>query len=198
MRVHRNDTNQRQESWLMAHVRAFEFFGGVPQLLVPDNLKAAVSRADRYEPVLNENYCKLARHYNTAVIPARPRKPEDKPKVENAVVVVERWILMRLRHEVFHTLAALNLAISELLQDLNERSFRRLPGCRKSLYEKLDKPALKALPPYRYEYVDIRRTKVGPDYHVLYGKHAYPVPHALVGSHIDIELHGRHGAASAW
>lgn len=130
MRVHRNDTNQRQESWLMAHVRAFEFFGGVPQLLVPDNLKAAVSRADRYEPVLNENYCKLARHYNTAVIPARPRKPEDKPKVENAVVVVERWILMRLRHEVFHTLAALNLAISELLQDLNERSFRRLPGCR--------------------------------------------------------------------
>ncbi len=160
--------NQRQESWLMAHVRAFEFFGGVPQLLIPDNLKAAVSRADRYEPVLNENYRKLARHYNTAVIPARPRKPKDKPKVENAVQVVERWILMRLRHEVFHTLAALNLAISELLQDLNERQFRRLPGCRKSLYEQLDKPALKALPPYRYEYVDIRRAKVGPDYHVLY------------------------------
>lgn len=92
--------NQRQESWLMAHVRAFEFFGGVPQLLVPDNLKAAVSRADRYEPVLNENYRKLARHYNTVIIPARPRKPKDKPKVENAVLVVERWILMRLRHDV--------------------------------------------------------------------------------------------------
>lgn len=183
--------NQRQESWLMAHVRAFEFFGGVPQLLVPDNLKAAVSRADRYEPVLNENYRKLARHYNTAVIPARPRKPKDKPKVENAVLVVERWILMRLRHEVFHTLAALNLAISELLQELNERPFRRLPGCRKSLYEQLDKPALKALPPYRYEYVDIRRAKVGPDYHVLYGKHAYSVPHPLVGSHIDIEAGAR-------
>lgn len=114
----------------MAHVRAFEFFGGVPQLLIPDNLKAAVSRADRYEPVLNENYRKLARHYNTAVIPARPRKPKEKPKVENAVQVVERWILMRLRHEMFHTLAALNLAISELLQDLNERPFRWLQGCR--------------------------------------------------------------------
>ena len=161
--------NQRQESWLMAHVRAFEFFGGVPQLLIPDNLKAAVSRADRYEPVLNEKYRKLA----------RPRKPKDKPKVENAVQVVERWILMRLRlrlrNEVFHTLTALNLAISELLQDLNERPFRRLPGCRKSLYEQLDKPALKALPPYCYEYVDIRRAKVGPDYHVLYSKHAYSV-----------------------
>lgn len=98
---------------------------------------------------------------------------------------------MRLRHEVFHTLAALNLAISELLQELNERPFRRLPGCRKSLYEQLDKPALKALPPYRYEYVDIRRAKVGPDYHVLYGKHAYSVPHPLVGSHIDIEAGAR-------
>ncbi len=98
---------------------------------------------------------------------------------------------MLLRHEVFHTLAALNLAISELLQDLNERPFRRLPGCRKSLYEQLDKPALKALPPYRYEYVDIRRAKVGPDYHVLYSKHAYSVPHALVGSHIDIEAGAR-------
>lgn len=183
--------NQCQESWLMANVRAFEFFGGVPQVLVPDNLKAAVSRADRYEPVLNENCRKLSRHYNTVVMPARPRKPKDKPKVENAVLVVERWILMHLRHEVFHTLAALNLAISELLQELNERPFRRLPGCRKSLYEKLDKPALKALPPYRYEYVDIRRAKVGPDYHVLYGKHAYSVPHALIGCHINIEAGAR-------
>lgn len=130
----------------MAHVRAFEFFGGVPQLLVPDNLKAAVNRADRYEPVLNENYRKLARHYNTVVIPARPRKPKDKPKVENAVQVVERWILMRLRHEVFRTLAALNRAVSELLQELNERPFRQLPGSRKSQHEQLDRPALKASP----------------------------------------------------
>ncbi|MDS1718042.1 hypothetical protein QPL22_21530 [Escherichia coli] len=106
-------------------------------------------------------------------------------------MVVERWILMRLRHEVFHTLTALNLAISELLQELNERPFLRLPGCRKSLYEKQDKPARKALPPYWYEYVDIRRAKGGPDYHVLYGKHAYSVPHALIGSHINIEAGAR-------
>ncbi|MFZ4216109.1 IS21 family transposase, partial [Pantoea endophytica] len=111
--------NQRQKSWLMAHVRAFEFFGGVPMLLVPDNLKAAVTRADRYELVLNENYQKLARHYNTVIIPARPRKPRNKPKVENAVQVDKRWILMRLRHEVFHTLAALNLALRGLLRELN-------------------------------------------------------------------------------
>jgi hypothetical protein len=111
--------------------------------------------------------------------------------VENAVQVVERWILMRLRHEVFPTLATLNLAIGRLLKALNERPLKRLPGCRRSLFERLDKPALKALPPYRYEYVDIRRAKVGPDYHVLYGTHAYPVPHALVGSHIDIEADAR-------
>jgi hypothetical protein len=102
--------------------------------------------------------------------------------------VVERWILIRLRHEVFHTLASLDQAISELLQGLNERLFRRLPGCRKSLYEQ---PALKTLPLYRYENVDIRQAKVGPDYHVLFGKHAYSVPHALVGSHIDIEAGAR-------
>lgn len=119
----------------MAHVRVFEFFSGAPWLLVPDNLRAAISREDRYEPVLNENYRKLAWHYNTAVIPARPRKPKDKPKVENAVLAVEREIQMRLRHVVFHTLAALNLAISERLQELNERPFRRLPSSRKSLYE---------------------------------------------------------------
>lgn len=179
--------NQRQESWLMAHVRAFEFFGGVPQLLVPDNLKAAVTRADRYEPVLNENYHKLARHYNTAVLPARPYKPKDKAKVENAVLVVERWILMRLRHEVFSTLADLNLAIGHLLKELNQRPFRQLPGSRQSLFEQLDQPALKALPAYPYEYVDLGRAKVGPDYHVLYSQHAYSVPHKLVGRSIDIE-----------
>ena len=179
--------NQGQESWLMAHVRAFEFFGGVPQLLVPDNLKAAVTKADRYDPYLNENYQKLARHYNTAILPARPYHPKDKAKVENAVQVVERWVLMRLRHQVFHTFAALNRALALLLKELNERTFRQYPGCRRSRFDTLDKPALTALPPHQYEYTDIRRAKVGPDYHVLYRRHAYSVPHALVGSYIDIE-----------
>jgi len=115
---------QDSESWLMAHANAFEFFGGVPNLLVPDNLRAAIKNAHRYEPQLNDNYRKLANHYRTAVMPARPYKPKDKAKAENAVLIVERWILMRLRHQVFHTLASLNLAISELAIDLNGRTMR--------------------------------------------------------------------------
>lgn len=104
----------------MAHVNAFNHFGGVPNLLVPDNLKSAVTKADRYEPTLNEQYQKLAHHYNVAVMPARPYKPKDKAKVENAVLIVERWIMMRLRHQIFHTLAELNLAIRDLMDDLNQ------------------------------------------------------------------------------
>lgn len=179
--------SQNQENFLMAHVNAFEFFGGVPALLIPDNLKSAVIKANRYEPVLNENYLKLARHYNTAIMPARPYKPKDKAKVENAVLVVERWILMRLRKQIFHTMASLNLAIKELLIDLNQRAFKQLPGNRKSLFELLDKPALKPLPKHRYEYVDNHQAKVGIDYHILYKKHAYSVPNIYVGERINIE-----------
>lgn len=182
---------QDSESWLMAHVNAFEFFGGVPRLLVPDNLRAAVTKADRYEPVLNENYAKLARHYNTAVMPARPYKPKDKAKAENAVLIVERWLLMRLRHRTFHTLADLNLALRELLTELNSRPQRIQPGSRQALFEQLDKPALTPLPEHRYEYVDSKRAKVGPDYHVLYLRHAYSVPHCLVGEPLELEATAR-------
>lgn len=183
--------NQKQESWLMAHVNAFEFFGGVPNLLVPDNLRSAVTKADRYEPTLNENYLKLARHYHTAVMPARPYKPKDKAKAENAVLIVERWILMRIRHQVFYTLASLNLELKRLLVELNQRAFRQLPGTRQSQFEQLDKPALNPLPSHRYEYVDHHHAKVGIDYHVLYKKHAYSVPHRYTGERIDIEASSR-------
>lgn len=183
--------SQNSESWLMAHCHAFEFFGGVPQILVPDNLKAAVTKTDRYEPVLNQNYARLARHYNTAVIPARPYKPKDKAKAENAVLIVERWILMRLRNQTFHTLAALNQALKQLLAELNDRPQRILAGSRRELFEHLDRPALIPLPRSRYEYVDSRRAKVGPDYHILYQKHAYSVPHSLVGEHIELEATAR-------
>lgn len=179
--------SQKQEDWLMAHVNAFEFFGGVPNLLVPDNLRSAVTKADRYEPTLNENYLKLARHYNTAVMPARPYKPKDKAKAENAVLIVERWILMRIRHQVFHTLASLNHELRRLLNDLNQRAFRHLPGNRESLFEQLDRPALKALPQYRYEYTDYHHAKVGIDYHALYQKHAYSVPHIYTGERVEIQ-----------
>ncbi|TKB50303.1 IS21 family transposase [Ferrimonas sediminicola] len=183
--------SQNSESWLMAHCNAFEFFGGVPQILVPDNLKAAVTKADRYEPVLNQNYARLARHYNTVVIPARPYKPKDKAKAENAVLIVERWILMRLRNQLFHSLGALNQALKQLLAELSDRPQRILSGSRRELFDHLDKPALLPLPSYRYEYVDSRRAKVGPDYHILYQKHAYSVPHALVGEPIELEASAR-------
>lgn len=179
--------SQQSQDWLMAHVHAFEFFGGVPKLLVPDNLKAAVTKTHRYQPTINENYARMARHYNTAVMPARPYKPKDKSKAENAVLIVERWILMRLRHQVFHTLSGLNAAIKELLNDLNHRQQKMHPGSRHHLYEKLDKPALMPLPHHAYEYVDTRRAKVGPDYHVLYDKHAYSVPHQLVAEQLQID-----------
>lgn len=182
---------QDSESWLTAHVNAFEFFEGVPRLLVPDNLRAAVSKADRYEPQLNDNYARLARHYNTAVMPARPYKPKDKSKAENAVLIVERWILMRLRHRTFHSFTELNRALRELLDELNNRPQRVLPGSRSELFAQLDKPALRPLPGYRYEYVDSHQAKVGPDYHILYRKHAYSVPHQLVGERLQLEATAR-------
>jgi len=179
--------SQQLEDWIMAHVRAFEFFGGVPQLLVPDNLRSAVTRANRYAPVLNENYARMARHYNTAIMPARPYKPKDKSKAENAVLIVERWILMRLRHDHFYTLSSLNQRIRELLVELNHRQQRVHPGSRHELYIRLDKPALMPLPAYGYQYIDSKQARVGPDYHVLYAKHAYSVPHNLVGQTVTLE-----------
>ena len=182
--------SQREEGWIMAHVRTFQYLGGVPRLLVPDNLKAAVSKAHRYAPTLNENYAKMARHYGCAIVPARPYKPKDKAKAENAVLIVERWILMRLRHETFYTLSALNARIKVLMEDLNNRPQRLYPGSRREQFELLDKPALAPLPTHPYEYIDSKRAKVGPDYHVLYQKHAYSVPHTLVGEVVTIEASG--------
>lgn len=179
--------SQKQEDWIMAHVRAFNYIGGVPRLLVPDNLKAAVTKANRYAPTLNENYAKMARHYGTAIMPARPYKPKDKSKAENAVLIVERWILMRLRHYVFYTLSDLNVKIKALMEELNNRKQRMYPGSRKEQFELLDKPALSSLPAYPYEYIDSKRAKVAPDYHVLYEKHAYSVPNGLVGDTVRLE-----------
>ena len=183
--------SQRLESWLQAHVNAFEFFGGVPHLLVPDNLRSAVTKPCRYEPTLNDSYRKLANHYCTAVMPARPYKPKDKAKAENAVLIVERWILMRLRHQVFHTYAELNIVIRNLMHDLNQREMRQIGASRQALFEMLDKPALKPLPLQPYLYTETKRAKVGPDYHIQYKKHYYSVPHQLVGEHVELEASSR-------
>jgi transposase len=174
--------------WIGAHTRAFTFFEGVPALVVPDNPRSAVTKACRYEPLLNTSYQQMLAHYGTAALPARPYKARDKAKVEVAVQVVERWILARLRHRTFHSLFELNLAIRELLTALNERPFKKLPGSRRSQFEALDRPALRPLPAQAYEYAEWRKARVGLDYHVEVDKHYYSVPHPLLRQQLDVRL----------
>ncbi len=179
---------QSLPDWIGSHVRTFAALGGVPDIVVPDNLKAAVTRAHRYEPELNRTYADLAHHYGVAVIPARAAKPRDKAKVEVGVQVVERWIVARLRHHTFFALAEVNAAISELLPALNARPFKKLPGSRQSLFETLDRPALKPLPAQPYEYAEWKRARVNIDYHVEVDGHYYSVPYALVKQQLEVRV----------
>ena len=179
---------QTLPDWIASHVRAFQFMGGSPELLIPDNLRLAVSRAHRYEPDTHPTYHDLACHYGVAVLPARVKKPRDKAKVEVAVQVVERWVLAVLRHRTFFSLAELNAAIAKLLERLNRRPFRKLPGSRRSLFEQLDRPALRPLPAERYVFAEWKKARVNIDYHVEVERHYYSVPHALVGRQLDVRL----------
>ena len=179
--------SQKKGDWIQAHVNAFEYFGGVSEILVPDNLKSATTKACRYEPVINTSYQHMASHYKTVIIPARPGKPKDKAKAENAVLVVERWIMARLRHLTFFTLASLNQEIRLLLEDLNQRPFKKLPGSRRSQFELLDKPVMRALPATRYEYIEFKLVRVNIDYHIEYDKHFYSVPHHLVKHQVEVQ-----------
>lgn len=178
--------SQKLADWLGSHVRMFDFFGGVPESVVPDNLRSAVSKSCRYDPELNPSYQQLAEHYDIAVLPARPYKPQDKAKAEVAVQIVERWILARLRKLRFFSLAELNLAISDLLLELNQRSFKRLHGNRLDAFTALDQPALRALPRIAYQYTAIKNAKVNIDYHVEYERHYYSVPDHFVGEKVEI------------
>lgn len=177
--------SQTLPDWLGSHVRMLDYFGGCPALLVPDNLKSAISRACRYDPDVNASYQQFAAHYEVAVLPARPRKPRDKPKVEVAVQIVERWILARLRKHTFFSLAELNRCIRALLEELNRKPFKRLPGSRREAFENIDRPALRPLPVHPYEYVAIKTVRVNIDYHVEYEHHHYSVPHELVGEELE-------------
>jgi len=179
---------QSLPDWIGSHVRAFEFLGGVPEVVVPDNLRSGVSKACRYEPDINPTYQGMASHYGVAVLPARVRKPRDKAKAESGVLLVERWILARLRKRTFFSLAELNQAIAHLLKQLNDRPFKKLPGSRRELFEKLDRPALRPLPPDPYEYAEWRQARVNIDYHVEVGSHYYSVPHQLVGKRLDLRV----------
>jgi hypothetical protein len=146
-----------------------------------------VRQAHRYEPDINPSYQQLAAHYQTAIVPTRPYKPKDKAKAEVAVQIVERWIMARLRHQTFFTLAALNQAIRFLLDDLNQRSFKKLPGTRASQFEQLDKPALRPLPTQPYQLVEIKQARVHIDYHIEVDKHYYSVPHHLVKQLVEVQ-----------
>lgn len=167
--------------WLASHVRALEYYGAAPTIFVPDNPKVGVTRADRYEPELQRSYAELAAHYGAVIIPARPYRPKDKSRVELTVLLVCRWILARLRHQRFFSLEELNAAIRPLLVELNERPFQRLPGSRRSVFEALDRPAMRALPENPYVYAEWKGCTVAFDYHVDVDRHYYSVPHALVG-----------------
>lgn len=180
---------QKLPDWLGSHARALAFFGGVPKLIVPDNLKSAVNRACRYDPDLNPAYQQLASHYGTAIMPARPRRPQDKSKAEIGVQVIERWILARLRHHTFFSLAEVNQQIKPLLQWANQKPFQKNKGSRLTWFESIDKAALQPLPKVPYEYTDIKTVKVNIDYHVQYDQHLYSVPHHLVGE--SLQLHAK-------
>ena len=167
---------------------AFTFFGAVPQLVIPDNLKSGVTRACRYDPVVNTTYAEMLAHYQTAALPARPYKPRDKAKVEAGVQVVTRWIIARLRHVTFFTLSDLNRAIRLLLDDLNTRPFKKLPGTRRSQFDALDRPVMRPLPGVPYEFAEWKRARVGIDYHLEVDHHFYSVPHQLVRREVEVRL----------
>ena len=185
-------------------MRCFEAMGCVPALLVPDNLKSAINRACRYEPEANSTYGELAAHYATAILPARPFLPRDKAAVENSVLLVQRWILARLRHRQFFSLEELNATIWALVIDLNQRPFKKLEGSRQSAFETIDRPAMKPLPATRYEFAEWKSAIVNIDYHVDADGHYYSVPHRLVKQKVDVRMsattvecfyHGRRVAA---
>ena len=177
--------SQELRCWIEAHIRAFKYYGGVAEITVPDNTKTAVTRPCYYEPDLNPTYHEMARHYDTVVIPARKRKPKDKAKVENGVLIAQRWILGALRNHRFFSLQQANRAIASKLEELNGRRFQKLNTTRRELFETLDRPALKPLPAVRYEYAEWSRPKVNIDYHVEIDKHYYSVPYQLIHEVVD-------------
>lgn len=177
---------QSLPDFIGSHVRALSYFGCSPEIVVPDQLRSAVSGPHRYDPDINRTYLEMAQHYGIAIIPARPRKPKDKAKVEVGVQIAQRWILACIRNRTFFSLDELNAAIAELLERLNEKPFKKLEGCRCTAFEKIDKPAMKPLPPRAYELATFKDAKVNIDYHVEYEHRYYSVPHALLGAEVEV------------
>jgi len=180
--------SQKLPDWIEGQVQALGYFGGVARAIVCDNLKAGVAKALWFEPTLNQTFAAMAEHYDTTILPTRSRRPRDKGKVEGAVLIVERWILARLRNRRFFNLADLNAAIAVLLEDLNDRPMRHVGQSRRALFEEIERSALAPLPAVRFEYAEWKRAKVHPDYHVEVDKTFYSVPHRLIGKQIDVRL----------
>ncbi|WP_082889307.1 IS21 family transposase [Methylovorus sp. MM2] len=196
--------NQRKANWIASHVRMFEHFGGVPLMVICDNLKSAVTKPNRSDPVIQTAYQDMASHYGTAIFPARVYKPKDKSKAEGGVLIIERWIMFRIRKQVFTSLSELNATIKTLLVEVNNRPFQKMPGSRFAAFQALDKPALKPLLSEIYEYKEFYKVRAGYDYHVEIDGHFYSVPHVLVRKQLEaivtastIELlHGGNRVAS--
>jgi transposase len=178
--------DQSLPNWIVSHIRAFEYFGGVPEMVIPDNLRAGVSKACRYEPDINSTYHEMSLHYGVVIIPARVGKPKDKAKVEVGVQVVERWILAALRNRTFFSLTELNEALSGLLEGLNSRPFKKLSGSRLSLFENIEKGALSPLPQSRYVLAEWKKARVNIDYHIEFEGHFYSVPYQMVREEVTL------------
>jgi transposase len=180
--------SQTLPRWIGSHVAAFRYFGCAPRALVPDNLKSGVSEACFYEPELNPTYAEMAEYYGCAVLPARPRKPRDKAKVEAGVLVAQRWILAVLRKRTFYSIAELNAAIRECLEHLNTRPMRRIGKSRREMFETLDRPSALPLPERPYEYAEWLKARVNIDYHIEVDHHFYSVPYQLLREQLDVRV----------
>jgi transposase len=180
--------NETSESWCNGHAEAFEYFGGVPKFCVPDNPKPVITKACPYEPEVNPSFAQMAAHYDTVVSPARVRKPKDKAKVEAAVGLATRWVLAVLRNRKFFSLAEARGAVRALVDKLNDRPFKKLSGCRRSVFEEVDRPALKPLPMVPYEHAEFKKAAVKIDYHVEFEKHFYSVPHQYRSEVVEIRV----------
>ena len=180
--------SQKLPDWIGSHVRLLKFLGGVPELLIPDNLKSGIKQASFYDPQINPTYREFAAYYQFTVLPTRPRKPRDKAKVENGVLIVQRWILARLRNRRFFSLNELNAAIAELVKDMNTRQFKKLPGNRKEMFERIDRPALRELPEQPYEYAQWGLARVNIDCHIEVDGHYYSVPYRWLREQVDTRL----------
>ena len=178
--------DMKLSNWIDAHVDAYEYFGGVPKVTIPDNTKTAVTTPDRVDPVLNKSYNEMAGHYRTTLVPARAGKPKDKGADENMVGNVSRRIIAALRNNQFFSLAEINQAIEEEVEKFINRPFQKMEGTRKTAFEKIDKPLLQPLPAQRYEHADWKEAKIGFNYHVEYEGFFYSTHYSHAGQRCSI------------